>query len=41
VIDPLATQLLNGAFPAGDRIVADVTADGTALAFHKQEAAAA
>jgi ATP-dependent Clp protease ATP-binding subunit ClpB len=41
VIDPLATQLLNGKFPPGDKIVADVAADGTALTFHKQEAVAA
>jgi len=33
--------LLNGVFHAGDKIVAEVGGDGTALAFHKQEAAAA
>ncbi len=35
VIDPLATQLLAGAFHAGDKIEADVSPDGHALAFHK------
>ena len=41
VIDPLAVQLLAGAFATGDRIVADVTADGQGLTFHTQEAVAA
>ena len=41
VIDPLATQILVGAFATGDKITADVSADGTALTFQKQEAAAA
>jgi ATP-dependent Clp protease ATP-binding subunit ClpB len=41
VIDPLATQMLTGKFPPGDKIVADVAPDGTALTFHKQEAVAA
>ena len=41
VIDPLATQLLAGAFAAGDRIVADVATDGASIGFKKQEAAAA
>ncbi|KAB2907607.1 MAG: ATP-dependent chaperone ClpB [Kofleriaceae bacterium] len=41
VIDPLATQILVGAFATGDKILADVSSDGTALSFAKQEAVAA
>ena len=36
VIDPLATHLLAGRFSAGDKVVADVGADGQSLAFTKQ-----
>jgi len=41
VIDPLASHLLAGDFAPRDKIIADVAPDGTALTFHKQEAAAA
>jgi ATP-dependent Clp protease ATP-binding subunit ClpB len=36
VIDPLAVQLLAGAFVAGDRVQADVATDGTSITFTKQ-----
>jgi len=41
VIDPLAVQLLAGAFHHGDKIVADVASDGATISFHKTGAQAA
>ena len=39
VIDPLAQQILAGTFTPGDKIVADVDADGHAVTFRRADAA--